>query len=375
VAAGTYFVTVTDSKGCTETSSATVTVTDPLTFRLDPDQPECPGQLGSIMTTITSDGSGSLTYSWAQAGVSTFSRTTQNLSGLSSGTYILTVEDKNECTATNSASITTVNPIVITATPSPASCTGTPGSVSVSATGGTPRYTYSITVGTSIWNAASQSSGQVYEFSPIAAGGYTVTVTDSRGCIETEPVNVATVPCICTLTQGYWKTRHPYSPTGTPKDPDTWGQIPGGVNGTFYTCEQYTWYTILTTSPKGGNAVLIAGKQYVAAYLNMLRGTLDPNTATNWNFLDPEVGECFLKLQAYFTNSTIDCTIPGKGSDERIMLVSCGRILNNFNNGLYDGAPHCDSLEARSAIPTTFEHDDAAEARSNEHPTTEHDRK
>ena len=75
----------------------------------------------------------------------------------------------------------------------------------------------------------------------------------------------------CSLTQGYWKTHSAYGPA--PYDA-TWAQI--GEDADFYLSGQ-SYYDVLWTQPKKGNAYYILAHQFIAAELNVLNGTSVPS--------------------------------------------------------------------------------------------------
>jgi len=172
IPAGTYTLTVTDLNGCTDTdgpytltgtsgpiiNASGVTVTDQ----------NCSGSLGSI-TGITATGTG-LIYSWSNGGGSNL-----NATNLTAGSYTLTVTDGNGCTATSGPY--TVNNIVgpsIDASGivlTPATCGNANGSITgITATGTGLSYLWSNSGGTNL-NATN-----------LAAGSYSLTVTDVNGC-------------------------------------------------------------------------------------------------------------------------------------------------------------------------------------------------
>jgi hypothetical protein len=185
LAAGTYAVKVTDANGCTATSSATVTEPELLTASAaTASNVSCKnGSNGSVNLTAAG-GTAPYTYAWSNAS------TSQNLSALAAGTYVVTVTDVNGCTATSSATVT--EPELLTASASTASnvsCkNGSNGSVNLTATGGIAPYTYA-------WSNASTSQN----LSALAAGTYAVTVTDANGCTATSSATV-TEPALLTAT-------------------------------------------------------------------------------------------------------------------------------------------------------------------------------
>ncbi|MFK8043954.1 MAG: T9SS type A sorting domain-containing protein [Crocinitomicaceae bacterium] len=131
------------------------------------------GNDGTISVTV-SGGVSPYTYSWDNGA------NTASISGLSAGSYIVTVTDANGCT-TNEPKVIT-EPTLLTSTATSTDATGagvSDGSATVTAAGGSPAYTY-------LW-----SDGQTTATATgLAAGTYTVTVTDTHGCTTTETVTI-----------------------------------------------------------------------------------------------------------------------------------------------------------------------------------------
>ncbi len=100
---GVYSVTITDSDGCEQVASAAVTEPDPLTcfVRVDKDVTMIGGSDGEA-TSTPQGGSSPFTYQWDMAAGS---QTTATAVGLSTGYYLITVTDKNNCTNTCSVFI------------------------------------------------------------------------------------------------------------------------------------------------------------------------------------------------------------------------------------------------------------------------------
>ncbi|MBK6929546.1 MAG: choice-of-anchor L domain-containing protein [Saprospirales bacterium] len=133
---------------------------------------------GSINTTVTG-GSGPFTYTWT--GPIAISNQPDPIN-LPPGDYNVTVTDGSGCTDDGSFSVIAPNPLTTTiANVNGTNCANpNVGSINLEVTGGFPNYTYKWTNGSSVQDP-----------SGLAAGIYTVTVTDLSGCSKT---TTATVP-------------------------------------------------------------------------------------------------------------------------------------------------------------------------------------
>ncbi|MCB0645011.1 MAG: choice-of-anchor A family protein, partial [Saprospiraceae bacterium] len=183
--AGTYTVTVTDSKGCTLTSSSTITQpASAVSISASGTQPNCFGQTGSISFTTTG-GTGTKTVRYNGNVV------TSPMTGLAAGSYALIVTDGNGCISSTSVSINAA-PSQISITPSATNvlCFGAnTGSINLTVGGGTPTYSYA-------WSNGATTK----DISNLTAGTYTVTVTDSKGCTMTSSTSI-TEPSVLTLSR------------------------------------------------------------------------------------------------------------------------------------------------------------------------------
>jgi len=184
---GTYNVTVSDTNGCSATT----------TFQInDPANNEelavvaLPDNLIHNCFVNGTDGSATLTatggyapYTYQVTGPNSYNTTqvsNPTFTNLLSGTYNVTVSDTNGCSATTTFTIVDpANGAVLTATVPSDSLThncivgANTGIVHVAATGGFAPYMYQLASGTP------QASNT---FTGLAAGNYSVTVTDTNGC-------------------------------------------------------------------------------------------------------------------------------------------------------------------------------------------------
>ncbi len=95
--AGTYTVTVTENATCLTTASYTVTEPSALSATCSSTNVTVPNGSDGAASVSASGGTSNYSYSWSNGG------TTASISGLSAGTYTVTVTDANGCTATCSA--------------------------------------------------------------------------------------------------------------------------------------------------------------------------------------------------------------------------------------------------------------------------------
>ncbi|HYD91131.1 MAG TPA: SprB repeat-containing protein, partial [Flavobacterium sp.] len=131
------------------------------------------GSNGSIDLSVA-NGVVPFTYAWSTGAV------TQDIAGLTAGTYTVTVTDgKNSAV---SSSITINQPLTLS--PSAAatniSCNGlTDGAVNLTVSGGTTPYGF-------LWSNGAATE----DLAALASGAYTVTVTDANGCTATASATV-----------------------------------------------------------------------------------------------------------------------------------------------------------------------------------------
>jgi gliding motility-associated-like protein len=188
--AGTYTVTVSDQNSCS--STATVTITEPTGMSISissQNNVSCNGGSNGDATALVNGGAPAYAYSWNTSPV----QLTATASNLAAGTYTVTATDANSCSVTTTATIT--EPIVLSLsldTKTNPSCNGTStGSIYTLASGGTGAYTFAWTPNVSTADSAVS----------IAAGSYTITVTDANSCSATL-TEVITDPPLLTVNAG-----------------------------------------------------------------------------------------------------------------------------------------------------------------------------
>ena len=160
---GTYTVTVSSANGVSKTASATVIsqqggielgvcVTDVL----------CNGaQNGAVDLSVLS-GTAPFTYQWSNGAI------TQDLTGLSAGTYIPTVTDATGCTSTTVAVV------------------GSPAAISLNASTGSNSVDLDVAGGTTPYSYSWSNGATTQDLAGLSAGTYCVTVVDDNNCSRSQ---------------------------------------------------------------------------------------------------------------------------------------------------------------------------------------------
>ncbi|MEY4894999.1 MAG: hypothetical protein RL751_1821 [Bacteroidota bacterium] len=138
--AGDYSVVVTDNKGCTATLTAINIATAPAALALSTaiTNAQCYGQLSGAIDLTVTGGVGPYTYFWSNG------PTTQDISGVSAGSYNVSVTDANNCN-TNQTFIVTepASALAASETHTDVVCAGTAtGTINLTVSGGTAPYTF-----------------------------------------------------------------------------------------------------------------------------------------------------------------------------------------------------------------------------------------
>ncbi len=180
---GSYTVTVTDNSGCSATAAFTVSEPAAVVISSTVTNVACfGGTTGNIDLTVTG-GFAPYTYSWNGG------QNTQTRPNLSQGAYAVTVTDNHACSATAAYTITQPTAITVTPTTTNVSCNGAnTGAINIAVSGGISPYTFN-------WGGGVVSQNR----SSLAAGSYTVTVTDNTACTVAS-TSVITQPAAISIT-------------------------------------------------------------------------------------------------------------------------------------------------------------------------------
>ncbi len=198
--ANTHTVTVTDMNGCTATASVLLTQPPAITSSLAQSPVSCfGGNDGSATVSNIAGGVGNFTLSWNSFPV----QTDTFANNLPAGPVTITVMDSNGCIHQNTIVVQQPQLLTVNLIPTDALCFQTATGFVISNTfGGNPPYTY-------LWstNATSQN------ITGLMVGTYSLTVTDSKGCIASAGTTVQEPLELVTTT---WQVKpEDCNPTGS----------------------------------------------------------------------------------------------------------------------------------------------------------------
>lgn len=175
LAGGNYTVTVRDANQCSATATVNVLTTNgPQVSLVNQTNVSCFGNSTGSINISVSGGTTPYVFTWSN------NQSTQNITGLPAGNYALTVVDANNCQSVFNATITQpASALSISITSTDASCGGNDGTAQVTASGGTPSYSYLWSNNTTAANVNNLSTGII-----------SVVVTDANQCTATGSANI-----------------------------------------------------------------------------------------------------------------------------------------------------------------------------------------
>ncbi len=184
--ADNYTISVTDEKGCHAQASYTIT---------QPPQALTISNIYATNTTVSggnngkidisvSGGTSSYSYQWTKTGDNTFSKTTQNITGLKAGFYNIRVTDKNDCFETvSNIEVKEPQPLIVSITETqPISCYGETDAILTADPSGGTKISATVDYNYKWYKQVSGSfvaTGQATKsISNVSPGTYKVEITD-----------------------------------------------------------------------------------------------------------------------------------------------------------------------------------------------------
>ena len=178
--AGTYTVTVTDFKGCTKDGVISLSNSNSPTLSAVVTDVSCFGNANGAINISVTGGTGPYLYTWS---VNPPQTNNQDVNTLAPGNYSVFVNDAHGCMSFRNYTITQPSVLATTVTNTSVTCSNTDGTATAAPTGGNTPYTYS-------WTGGGQTTQTA---TGLALGGYTVTVTDNKGCTATGNTSIAAI--------------------------------------------------------------------------------------------------------------------------------------------------------------------------------------
>lgn len=174
LAAGTYEVTVHDTNNCQLTQSFIISEPTEIVATVNAQNNNCFGDTNGMIEVLTQGGVAPYSYNWSNG------ETTAAINNLSDDNYCVVVTDQSGCSASICEIITGASEIVINAQLTHNLCSSEPiGAIDLNVSGGNAPYAFSWT-----YNETTE------DLNTLAAGTYTVTITDNGGCTKIESFEI-----------------------------------------------------------------------------------------------------------------------------------------------------------------------------------------
>ncbi|RMG95892.1 MAG: hypothetical protein D6706_11235, partial [Chloroflexi bacterium] len=173
--AGTYYLTISDSSGCSVYDTIIISEPAPLVIQKSKTDTRCNGDsTGSAMVTVTG-GTPPYIYFWSNG------QNTNAILNIPAGAYSITVTDSVGCQATDTVNVLEPPPLTVSFMVNDARCAGSQdGQITAIPAGGTPSYEVT-------W-----SNGQSgLTDTALSPGTYTALIRDDNGCTLTDSATVA----------------------------------------------------------------------------------------------------------------------------------------------------------------------------------------
>jgi gliding motility-associated-like protein len=174
---GVHNLTVTDANGCTANASVVITQPTILAVSTTTTASSCGNADGSACAAVTG-GVPPFSYLWNDPS----SQTNSCATNINAGNYIISITDANGCSVTGVANVNDITaPVVTIPASANVTCAGAAnGNAQANITGGVVPYNI-------LWTPTGQTTAFI---SSLSGGIYSITVTDSIGCVGTASVTI-----------------------------------------------------------------------------------------------------------------------------------------------------------------------------------------
>jgi len=339
---GNYTFDVTDAAGCTQTGIVNVPPVSIINLNFSSTAALCTSATGS-MTVAATGGVTPYSYSWSTGA------TSASISGVTSGSYPITVTDGMHCSVTKYPYLPDYSPMGVGITNTPASCIFTnDGSLTAVPMGGTAPYSYG-------WS----SGGTTATISALPTGNYWLHVTDAAGCTANDytylSYDASATDCYCTINGTIFNDTN----GNCVQDPGEMGiqniQVhcsgmgytytdPSGnysflvPSGTYTVSETVLAFYPLAPCETNGKVVTAAasaGCTLTANFANTM-DTIHDLHITTWDYSYPVPGNSYTQITTISNDGTVqeDSVFTGYKPD--------GQLFAPFfvPTGIFSGAPY-----------------------------------
>ena len=178
LAGGTYAIVVTDANGCEARLEVELDDETPITIDLEVSEITCFSADDADVDATVGGGLAPYAYAWTTP---TGVVASEDLADVGPGTYTLEVTDANGCTEEATVEIVEPNELVVLLDVEQPLCFEDGGTITIDINGGAGNYTWD-------WNGAAPDNSTV--LTDLAAGDYTVDVTDQDGCTQSATATI-----------------------------------------------------------------------------------------------------------------------------------------------------------------------------------------
>jgi gliding motility-associated-like protein len=187
LAAGTYYLTITDDLGCIKEDSVLINQPPCNNFiiAVTPVNITCNGANNGSASLLIAHGTPPYTITWFDPSNTPFASNVTSVSGLAPGAYTVEVTDQANCTTFQTFDITQPDPLSIGLIPTNVSCFGlSNGTIDLTVNGGTFPYTFEWYIGTRLISTSEDLIG-------LSPNVYSVIVTDANGCQVSATIGIS----------------------------------------------------------------------------------------------------------------------------------------------------------------------------------------